>query len=68
MKRVVRSLRDKRELILNSFHAEGAISAGTVEVRQKSIPRNSTHFERGTERQPPLLFTFGCEAGRNVGA
>ncbi|HJN10591.1 MAG TPA: transposase, partial [Pirellulaceae bacterium] len=31
MKKIARSLRDKRELILNWFRAEGTISSGIVE-------------------------------------
>lgn len=47
MKKVARSLRDKRELILNWFHAEGAISAGIVEGfnnKLKLITRKSYGF------------------------
>ena len=31
MKKIARSLRDHRDLILNWFHARGTVSSGTVE-------------------------------------
>ena len=47
MKKMARSLRDKRELILNWFHADGAISAGIVEGfnnKLKLVTRKSYGF------------------------
>jgi len=47
MKKIARSLRDKRDLILNWFHAEGAISAGIVEGfnnKLKLVTRKSYGF------------------------
>jgi len=39
MKNVARSLREKRELILNWFRAEGKISAGIVEGFNNKLKR-----------------------------
>ena len=47
MKKVARALKDKRELILNWFRAEGKISAGIVEGfnnKLKLITRKSYGF------------------------
>jgi transposase len=62
MKKVARSLRDKRELILNWFHAEGAVSAGIVEGfnnKLKLITRKSYGFRTQQAYEIALYHNLG---------
>ena len=63
MKKVARMLRDKRELILNWFHAEGAISAGTVEGfnnKVKLVTRKSYGFRTQKAYEIALYHNLGA--------
>lgn len=63
MKKVARSLRDKRELILNWFHAEGTISAGIVEGmnnKLKLITRKSYGFRTQKTYEMALYHNLGA--------
>lgn len=57
-----RSLRDKRELILNWFHADGAISAGIVEGfnnKLKLVTRKSYGFRTQAADETALYHNLG---------
>lgn len=63
MKKMARSLRDKRELILNWFHAEGAVSAGIVEGfnnKLKLITRKSYGFRTQQAYEISLYHNLGA--------
>ncbi len=63
MKKVARSLRDKRELILNWFHAEGTISAGIVEGfnnKLKLVTRKSYGFRTQKAYEIALYHNLGA--------
>jgi transposase len=63
MKKVARSFRDKRDLILNWFHAEGAISAGTVEGfnnKLKLVTRKSYGFRTQEAYEIALYHNLGA--------
>ena len=63
MKDVARSLREKRELILNWFHAEGKISAGIVESfnnKLKPITRKSYGFRTQKAYETALDHNLGA--------
>ncbi len=63
MKKVARSLRDKRELILNWFHAEGTISAGIVERfnnKLKLVTRKSYGFRTQEAYEIALYHNLGA--------
>ena len=63
MKKVARSFRDKRELILNWFHAEGTISAGIVEGfnnKLKLITRKSYGFRTQKAYEIALYHNLGA--------
>lgn len=63
MKKVARSLRDKRELILNWFRAEGTISAGIVEGfnnKLKLITRKSYGFRTQNAYETALYHNLGA--------
>lgn len=63
MKRVARSLRDKRKLILNWFHAEGNISAGIVEGfnnKLKLVTRKSYGFRTQKAYEIALYHNLGA--------
>ena len=62
MKKVARSFRDKRDLILNWFHADGAISAGIVEGfnnKLKLITRKSYGFRTQQAYEIALYHNLG---------
>ncbi len=63
MKKVARSLREKRELILNWFRAGGTISAGIVEGfnnKLKLITRKSYGFRTQTAYETALYHNLGA--------
>ena len=63
MKNVARSLREKRELILNWFRAEGKISAGIVEGfnnKLKLITRKSYGFRTQKAYETALYHNLGA--------
>ncbi len=63
MKDVARSLREKRELILNWFRAEGKISAGMVEAfnnKLKRITRKSYGFRTQEAYEIALYHNLGA--------
>ena len=63
MKKIARSLREKRELILNWFHAEGRISAGIVEGfnnKLKLITRKSYGFRTQEAYEITLYHNLGA--------
>ncbi len=63
MKKVARALRDKRELILNWFRAEGKISAGIVEGfnnKLKLITRKSYGFRTQNAYEIALYHNLGA--------
>jgi transposase len=63
MKKVARSLRDHRELILNWFRAKGTISAGTVEGlnnKAKLTTRKSYGFRTFEAAEIALYHTLGA--------
>jgi transposase len=63
MKKVARSLREHRDLILNWFRAKGTISAGTVEGlnnKAKLIARRSYGFRTFEAAQTALYHTLGA--------
>lgn len=63
MKKVARSLRDKRELILNWFHADGTISAGIVEGfnnKLKLVTRKSYGFRTQEAYEIALYHNLGA--------
>ena len=63
MKKIARSLRDKRELILNWFHAEGTISAGIVEGlnnKLKLVTRKSYGFRTQKGYETALYHNLGA--------
>jgi transposase len=63
MKKVARALRDKRELILNWFRAEGTISAGIVEGfnnKLKLITRKSYGFRTQNAYEVALYHNLGA--------
>ena len=63
MKKVACALRDKRELILNWFRAEGMISAGIVEGfnnKLKLITRKSYGFRTQNAYETALYHTLGA--------
>jgi hypothetical protein len=63
MKKVARSLRDKRELILNWFHVEGTVPAGIVEGfnnKLKLITRKSYGFRTQEAYEITLYHSFGA--------
>jgi transposase len=63
MKKVARSLRDKRELILNWFRGEGKISAGIVEGfnnKLKLITRKSYGFRTQNAYEIALYHNLGA--------
>jgi transposase len=63
MKKIARSLRNKRELILNWFHAEGTISAGIVEGlnnKLKLITRKSYGFRTQKGYETALYHNLGA--------
>jgi transposase len=63
MKKVARSLREKRELILNWFRAEGTISAGIVEGfnnKLKLITRKSYGFRTQEAYEIALYHNLGA--------
>ncbi len=62
MKRVARSLRSHRELILNWFRAEGVMSLGIVEgfnAKVKLMVRNSYGFRTPEAAKIALYHTLG---------
>jgi transposase len=62
MKKVARSLREHRDLILNWFRAKGTISAGTVEGlnnKAKLITRRSYGFRTFEAAETALYHTLG---------
>ena len=62
MKRVARMLRNHRELILNWFHAKGAVSAGSVEGmngKAKVTTRRSYGFRTVKAAEIALYHTLG---------
>lgn len=68
MKKIARSLRDKRELILNWFHAEGAVSAGIVEGfnnKLKLITRKSYGFRTQKAYEIALYHNLGALPEKN---
>jgi transposase len=63
MKKVARSLRDKRELLLNWFRADGVISAGVVEGfnnKLKLITRKSYGFRTQEAYEIALYHNLGA--------
>jgi len=63
MKKIARSLREKRELILNWFHAEGTVSAGIVEGfnnKLKLITRKSYGFRTQEAYEIALYHNLGA--------
>ena len=63
MKKVARSFRNKRELILNWFRAEGTISSGIVEGfnnKLKLITRKSYGFRTQTAYETALYHNLGA--------
>jgi transposase len=63
MKKVARSFRDHRELILNWFHADGVISAGVVEGfnnKLKLITRKSYGFRTQEAYEIALYHNLGA--------
>ena len=63
MKKVARTLRDKRELILNWFRAEGTISAGIVEGfnnKLKLVTRKSYGFRTQNAYEIALYHNLGA--------
>jgi transposase len=63
MKKVARTLREKRELILNWFRAEGLISAGIVEGfnnKLKLITRKSYGFRTQRAYEIALYHNLGA--------
>ncbi len=63
MKKVARALKDKRELILNWFRAEGKISAGIVEGFNnilKLITRKSYGFRTQNAYEIALYHNLGA--------
>ena len=63
MKKVARSLREHRDLILNWFHAKGAISSGTVEGlnnKAKLTTRRSYGFRTFQAVELALYHTLGA--------
>ena len=67
MKKIARSLRDKRQLILNWFHAEGTISAGIVEGlnnKLKLITRRSYGFRTQKAYEIALYHNLGALPNR----
>ncbi len=63
MKKIARSLRDKRTLILNWFHAEGTISAGIVEGfnnKLKLVTRKSYGFRTQEAYEIALYHNLGA--------
>jgi transposase len=63
MKTIARSLRDKRELILNWFHADGTISTGIVEGfnnKLKLITRKSYGFRTQEAYEIALYHNLGA--------
>ncbi len=63
MKKIARSLRAKRQLILNWFHAEGSISAGIVEGfnnKLKLITRKSYGFRTQEAYEIALYHNLGA--------
>lgn len=62
MKKVARSLRDHRDLILNWFHARGTISSGTVEGPNNSAKlttRKAYGFRTFEAARAALYHTLG---------
>jgi transposase len=63
MKKIARSLREKRELILNWFHAQGTISAGIVEGlnnKLKLITRKAYGFRTQEAYETALYHNLGA--------
>ena len=63
MKKIARSLRDKRELILNWFRAEGTISSGIVEGfnnKLKLVTRKSYGFRTQKAYEIALYHNLGA--------
>lgn len=63
MKKVARTLRNKRELILNWFRCEGKVSAGTVEGfnnKLKLITRKSSGFRTQEAYETALYHNLGA--------
>jgi len=63
MKKVARSLREHRDLILNWFRAQGTISAGTVEGlnnKAKLTTRRSYGFRTSEAAETALYHTLGA--------
>ena len=62
MKKVARSLRTHRALILNGFRAKGALSAGTIEGLNSKVRltiRKSHGFRTFTAAEIALYHTLG---------
>ena len=70
MKRVARTLRDHRELLLNWFRAKGEISSGAVEGLNNKIrvvTRRSYGFRTYEAMENPLYHTLGRHPGPESG-
>ena len=66
MKKVARSLRKHRVLLLNWFRAKGTISAGVVEgFNNKAKLTTRKAFGSGPSKLPKLLFFTHLEIYRN---
>lgn len=62
LKRVARSIRAHRALILNRFHARGAVSSGAVEglnAKVRLVTRKAYEFRTDEVAKPALLHNIG---------
>jgi len=74
MKKVARTLRNHRELLLNWFRAKGALSSGVIEgpfdpqrgQQSKTVPGNRTAFAPTKLLKPPSITTLKSYPNQNL--